>query len=78
MKFSPTVAEMAEMSPMCSIMEATAMGGHHQDGGQVKLGHAAGKIGKEGLQAQDGILSPSRVLPDRPVKSTMPASRAAT
>ena len=26
MKFSPTVAEMADMSPMCSIMEAMAMG----------------------------------------------------
>ena len=25
-KFSPTVAEMADMSPMCSIMAATAMG----------------------------------------------------
>ena len=26
MKFSPTVAEMADISPMCSIMEAMAMG----------------------------------------------------
>ena len=26
MKFSPTVAEMADMSPMCSIMAAMAMG----------------------------------------------------
>ena len=26
MKFSPTVEEMAQMSPMCSIMVANAMG----------------------------------------------------
>ena len=32
-------------------------GGHDQDGGQVKLGHAAGEVLQEGLEAQHGVFA---------------------
>ena len=78
MKFSPTVAEMAEMSPMCSIMEATAMGAITRMADRSNLATLPEKSVKKGCRPKMGFSPPSRVLPDRPVKSTMPASRAAT
>lgn len=77
MKFSPTVAEMAEMSPMCSIMEATAMGAITRMADRSNLATLPEKSVKKGCRPRMGSL-PQQGAPDRPVKSTMPASRAAT
>ena len=63
MKFLPVVEEMAEMSPMCSIMAAMAMG-------------AMTRIEVTSNLARTNFCRPTKSAPATSVKSTLPAISA--
>ena len=63
MKFLPVVEEMADMSPMCSIMEAMAMG-------------AITRMAVRSNFARTKCCRPTKLAPPTSVKSTFPAIRA--
>ena len=78
MKFSPTVAEMADTSPMCSIMEATAMGAMTRMAVRSNLATLPEKFFRKGWRPSTAFSPVSRELPAKPEKSTIPAHRATT
>ena len=78
MKFSPTVAEIADMSPMCSIMEAMAMGAMTKMAEISNFATLPPKFVTKGWKPRMGFVPLRSVVSARPEKSTMPATRATT
>ena len=79
MKFSPTVAEMADISPMCSIMEARAMGAITRMEERSNLATEPVKSVKKGWRpAKLALLTLEKSIRGAPAAVVTPARLAAT